>query len=390
MDNLRFNTKFISFDGIIGRGDYLLNIAYLCIIDVIASLPITWHLLSNMGSASDIFNMGKLYADMPVLLLIWFGIIVIFSLTVRISNIIRRTNDISGKVNHPAGIILSIFLLFATFGMFLPFKIWALFVLINFIICFVLFFKKGAITGKYPKDFLKDFNWGAFFGTWLWGLFNKSFKTLWMFILGLTPAGFWFAIVCGLKGNEWAYRNKKWESDEKFRRSQDIQTIIFVILKLVVLPIIYFLLIFTLIAGFISLILKEEKLNPGQKPPVIEKLGNFVTAYSSLYFESFEITKNENKFYILPSDWAGYSFKDKKDIFDAAATTSAFERMKKEPKKSFSKKTELARTKIYSSKNGELLGEFSINPSAVSKNADFKTVMKAAFEAYKFYRPTVK
>lgn len=390
VDNLKLNAKFIGFDGVIGRRDYFLNIAYLHIIEIICLLPMTWHIFSHLENFTDLFNVSKLYSGMPPLLLLWSALVTFFILFTRISNIIRRTNDIMGSINNSLNTVLSILLLITAFGMFLPLYVWCGFIILNFIINLVLIFKKGDITGKYPYDFTKDFNWGAFFGTWLWGLFNKSFKPLWMLILGLTPAGFWFALICGLKGSEWAYKNKKWESDEKFKRSQDIQTIIFVVLKVVILPIIYLTLIMALIFGLIAIVAKETKLHPNQTPPIIEKLGNFVEAYSSLYFESYEITEKENKFYILPSDWAGYSFKDKKDIFDAAATTSALQKAKKYPKKHFSKSTELQRTKIYSSKNGELLGEFSIDKSMNSKDIDFKTAVKAALTAYKFYRPTVK
>ncbi len=66
--------------------------------------------------------------------------------------------------------------------------------------------------------------------------------------------------------------------------------------------------------------------------------------------------------------------------------------MKKHPGKPYSKRTELARTKIYNSKNGELLGEFSIDniENLNSKNVDFKTLIKTVMTAYKFYKPTIK
>ena len=38
---------------------------------------------------------------------------------------------------------------------------------------------------EFPQE-LKRFNWGAFFGTWIWGLVNKSYITLLQLILGLT------------------------------------------------------------------------------------------------------------------------------------------------------------------------------------------------------------
>ncbi len=207
--------------------------------------------------------------------------------------------------------------------------------------------------------------------------------------LGLTPAGLYYALICGLKGNEWAYKNKKWESDEKFRKSQDIQTIVFIVLKMVILPIIYLSIVLVLAFSFAFVITKEMSSSPFKASPTLEKIADVIIAYNSIYFESYKIEKNENKFYILPGDWAGYSFGDKKDTFDMAATAAALERMKKYPGKSYSKKTELPRTKIYNSKNNELLGEFTLEKS-INNNADFKEIMKAAFTAYKFYKPTVK
>lgn len=72
------------------------------------------------------------------------------------------------------------------------------------------------------------FNWGAFFLHWIWGLGNKTYLTLVMFatllvcwipVVGaLAPLGLciWF----GMKGNEWAWQNKQWESVEQFHSVQ--------------------------------------------------------------------------------------------------------------------------------------------------------------------------
>ena len=392
MEELKLNTNFIGFNGIIGRRDYFINILYTGMISILATIPATWSLLSNMETAKDAFNFGKLFSGMPVLLKIWYILILVFCLFVFISNIIRRLNDISGKINKTANMTVSALFIIKSFAIFLPLPLLYIFEIISFIAGLFFLIKKGAITGNYPYNFTKAFNWGAFFGTWIWGLFNKSYKTLWMLLLGLTPAGLYYAIICGLKGNEWAYKNKQWESDEKFKQSQDIQTIIFAILKVVIMPLIYFSIIFALIFSFISVIGKEIKSSPEKASQTLEKIGDLVIGYDSLYFESHKIEKNENKFYILPKDWASYSFKDKKDIFDTAATAAALERMKKHPGKPYSKRTELARTKIYNSKNGELLGEFSIDniENLNSKNVDFKTLIKTVMTAYKFYKPTIK
>lgn len=74
----------------------------------------------------------------------------------------------------------------------------------------------------------KKFNWGAFLLSWIWGLGNRTYITLLIFlgaILSIVPIlGFpvqlglciWF----GIKGNTWAWQNKKWESIEQFHDVQ--------------------------------------------------------------------------------------------------------------------------------------------------------------------------
>ncbi len=55
--------------------------------------------------------------------------------------------------------------------------------------------------------------------TWIWGIGNK----VWLALLALIPipiAGLAVAIVLGVKGNEWAWQSKKWDSIEQFRRTQ--------------------------------------------------------------------------------------------------------------------------------------------------------------------------
>lgn len=72
---------------------------------------------------------------------------------------------------------------------------------------------------------LKDFNWGAFLLSWIWGVGNKSYITLISLPIGLI-CGFipiigpaiilglciWF----GIMGNRWAYANKEWENIDSF------------------------------------------------------------------------------------------------------------------------------------------------------------------------------
>lgn len=85
---------------------------------------------------------------------------------------------------------------------------------------------------EFPKE-LKKFNWGAFWGSWIWGICNNVKITLWyipVFILVFIITGgntFAHSIVCllttiyiGIKGNKLAWKNKKWENVAHFNRVQ--------------------------------------------------------------------------------------------------------------------------------------------------------------------------
>lgn len=75
-----------------------------------------------------------------------------------------------------------------------------------------------------PAEVLTGFNWGAFFLNWIWGLGNNSFITLVILVISFIPfvnlltlpVAIWF----GVKGNEWAWQNKKWNSIEHFHSVQ--------------------------------------------------------------------------------------------------------------------------------------------------------------------------
>ena len=67
-----------------------------------------------------------------------------------------------------------------------------------------------------PAEVL-HWNWGAFGFSWLWGIFNGT----WIALLALIPVvNIIMVFVLGAKGSEWAWRNKRWESVEHFRRVQ--------------------------------------------------------------------------------------------------------------------------------------------------------------------------
>lgn len=64
---------------------------------------------------------------------------------------------------------------------------------------------------------IKKWNWGAFWLPWIWGIANKSYLALFAFIPYFNII---WQFVCGYKGNEWAWKNKNWESIETFHKLQ--------------------------------------------------------------------------------------------------------------------------------------------------------------------------
>jgi len=64
---------------------------------------------------------------------------------------------------------------------------------------------------------IRGWNWGAFFLGIIWGIGNN----VWIALLELIPfVGWVMIIVLGIKGNEWAWRNKRWNSVEHFKKTQ--------------------------------------------------------------------------------------------------------------------------------------------------------------------------
>lgn len=64
---------------------------------------------------------------------------------------------------------------------------------------------------------ISGWNWGAMLLNWIWGIGNKTWIALLMFVPVVNLVMFF---VLGAKGNEWAWRNKKWDSVEHFRAVQ--------------------------------------------------------------------------------------------------------------------------------------------------------------------------
>lgn len=75
----------------------------------------------------------------------------------------------------------------------------------------------GGGSAVVPPQGVKGWSWGAFLLNWIWALFNRT----WIGLLCLVPyIGFVFCIYLGLKGRELAWRNKRWDSLERFNQVQ--------------------------------------------------------------------------------------------------------------------------------------------------------------------------
>ncbi len=71
-----------------------------------------------------------------------------------------------------------------------------------------------------PRE-IRGWNWGAFLLSWIWSIGNS----VWIGLLALIPyVGFIMAIVLGVKGSEWAWQNKRWDSIEHFKKTRSTWT----------------------------------------------------------------------------------------------------------------------------------------------------------------------
>ena len=418
-DNKLFlNEKLFSFDGAIGRYGYLLNFVIISALSVLFMFPYTSYILTHTENFFDLFITYKLFYEANIILQLWVLLTSVGICLLSVSNIYRRLNDLFGQVNNSIAIPLCFISALASFSFLMPFGYSVIFSLYSFVFIIILFTVKGKFTKSLEYDFRKEFNWGAFFGAWIWGLFNKSYIPfwglllffipfgfyfnksyipLWELLLFFTLFGFYFQMYCGLKGNEWAFKNKNCTDVEEFNDSQKNQSIVFTILSLVAFPVLYMILIFVLIFALILsaavLSSSSKNMSPEQRKAQIEKfesrLNTFMDFALSIYFERYEFTDAENKFYVTDFDWKTSTFKDKKDMLELAATKSAeyrrseFKAKNPDGYKHFSKYSELPRTKIYSVETGKLLGEFSADENIPDKS--FTEAVKSAFKAYKFY-----
>lgn len=117
---------------------------------------------------------------------------------------------------------------------------------------------------------LSKWSWGAFVLSWIWGFFNGCW---WMFlvkigfflfsiflywvplaILLISVAEFGISILFGVKGTEWAWNNRKWDSVASFNQAQSTWNKVGLALFLlgIIIVVLFCVIYFTIILNFIS------------------------------------------------------------------------------------------------------------------------------------------
>jgi len=100
---------------------------------------------------------------------------------------------------------------------------------------------------RLPSE-LFGFNWGALLLNFVWGL---SMKISWTWLHLVPIVGFVMPFVFWIRGNEWAWKYRRWDSIEHFKKVQEkwlIAGIIFTVLS--------FILSFALMSWVNSFIMK--------------------------------------------------------------------------------------------------------------------------------------
>ena len=98
----------------------------------------------------------------------------------------------------------------------------------------------GQGSGAIVPDEIKGWNWGAFLLTWIWSIGNN----VWIGLVSLVPyVGFVMSIILGIKGSEWAWQARRWDSIEQFKKVQRKWTIAGLVIPIVIVIILIIIII---------------------------------------------------------------------------------------------------------------------------------------------------
>lgn len=363
------NDKFLSMNGILGRRNFVINTLIIEIIKtLIGSTPFVYFVLFNPKYIPELSVINNI-SNLPVWALIWICAMGLVSTALYFPSIVRRVRDIIGDIDDNRVYLVSSVLSVIIFVAYTPVgaNFWGKW--FSFFVILVLIFQKGKISSQRPINTLIKFNWGAFLGTWIWGLFNKAPMTVFMLPLCLTFGWFPFMLICGLKGNEWAAKSEDIEDETIFHKNQEKQSVIWAVLT----PIIILLGSFAMIIGSSVLAYNYGKAHPEFKTQLVKISDSYQDAAIKSNFTKIDLKKDSYSFYIEPEIWNKLSQSYKIKMFDMAANYAASQYKKPETRLKEMEKypfdvVSMNKTKIYSSFNNEVLASFDLDLQEYSKN----------------------
>lgn len=109
----------------------------------------------------------------------------------------------------------------------------------------------GQGSGAAVPEEVKGWSWGGFFLTWIWGIGNS----VWIALIALiVPIPLLMNIVLGVKGREWAWQAKHWDSVEQFNKTQKTWGMVGLILAIIgiVFAILWFIFVGAVIISAIN------------------------------------------------------------------------------------------------------------------------------------------
>src|SRR5574344_2104933 len=345
MDYFMENNKFLSLKGILNRRNFIINFLIIEMIEgLVFVTPLFYALLFNPKLLSDFTSIKNNFPEWYLIIVAVWGIIYCLLF---FPSMVRRVRDVIGVGDNNRITLISVVITVIMYASYTPIGFRFLGKWLAIFVVAILATTIGKISGDKPKSPVFKFNWGAFFGTWIWGLFNKTYITLFEILLFFTPVGMLtFPLICGLKGNEWAYKNKGCPDIEVFHKSQRMQAKIFSIVMTVGMAV-----IITLTSFFAVFMIGKYMSVESNRAKVEQRLNNYMESYTKQYFTKINITKNENKFYMSPEDWKNLDMDDKYQVYKLAITYAA-------SKNGTDKYNEINKTTIYSNYNKEILAKY--------------------------------
>lgn len=371
------NKKFFSLKGILNRRDFFVNLLIIELIESVLITPVIY-LMFFKPEIMQAFS-GSPRPIWISLMMVALGLV---NSVLLFPSVVRRIRDILGEDDDNKISVISAVLTVIMFIVYTPIgtTFWGswltLFVMVS------LLFWQGRISGEKTKSEIVKFNWGAFWGTWIWGLLNKSFITLLMLPLLFTAGWFPFMLICGFRGNEWAYEKNsdKYENVEKFHKTQFKQSAILFL----VVPIVFAVMMIGTSAIMSRSIALYSKSHPDFNKKIETKFNNYQINSIEAAFDKIELNKDEYKFYLDPEDWQSVGTTIKISILKNAMGYVLIKNNKSSINmEDYVNSVDLLnKIKIYSTFNNEELGAFSLNPEEV-KRAYEKAEQEKSYTEFK-------